>query len=327
MKLKKIPLQELLIFSRFIGMSLKVGRDLKTGLCDFIKTYPEFRLSLFVTDLHSQFGVVGVEVALKQAIKKSPLAELTILLEILSLSLSDHHHVTRFLKDYEVVLYQQIKFQKEIRSQLFVPKLQGLVTIAMVGLFAFGLPQFFPALFPSFTSLGRYDLLISSWAFILLGFLIMMILTKKPLLELQDKVLSIYFFYFLSVFVDSGMDLRSAWIKSEKIIYEEFKRRPLRLPVKMVNSLEDHLPEIWKNLDLSLKNILISVRWALKSGLGLAKFLQTSARHLSDEVLSETDHLIKRVGVLLVFPLTFIIFPAGMFLLLGPLLISLEGGF
>jgi hypothetical protein len=87
--------------------------------------------------------------------------------------------------------------------------------------------------------------------------------------------------------------------------------------------MDDFLNSLSKSLKAPWPELLMGVLWAKMSGIGLSQYLQSASDRQSEILLSLWDEEIRKLTITTIIPLGLLIFPAALFILIGPQFLAL----
>lgn len=264
--------------------------------------------------------------ALKQFAKESQSPSWKLIFELLQLIASGVPRPSELVKQSAVLLRTFEKLESELRSSLFLPRFQMGIAILVCLLFAFAIPALSDGMVPSFLDLGRLDLFLSAMAVMGLGVWQMHRFSRRPYEAVRDTKPLIYFFRYLSVFLQAGQDPSTAWRSAHALV--DFPPKIsliLSRDVKSAEAWPDFLQRIQAHPQLpkSIRESLVSILWAAKSGSQLSVFFsQLSIRQAEvlDQVWQGEN---EKMAALTLIPMAIFVMPASLFLLLGPQVMEL----
>ncbi len=215
------------------------------------------------------------------------------------------------------------KLKKQEQSLLFVPKFQTWIAISIAVIFPFVLPAVSGGLFPSFLTLGRYDLFCTGIAVLVFGFLIMHFLCRRPQRLLKPMLSISFFFQFMSVYLDVGFDFATAWMKASSAVQlpSHLQRQILRSGLN-VESTEEFLEKLSHTLPAPWPSLLTGILWARTSGLGLSEYLQEVSEKETQRLLFQWKDEVRKLTMLTLLPLSIFIMVPTLFLLVGPQILT-----
>jgi len=317
--MNRLGTEDLIDLSDALHLGLLAGKDLQTSLGWLEINAVSKSARDFCSRLRKLARTTNWEESLLLLEIERSRPEQRIFVEILSQSRKGSLHLSQLLKVFSGSIKMLNKLQKRQRSLLFVSKFQAGVGLFTAILFGIILPILSPTLFPSFAHFGRLDLGLVGFSGILIGFVALYWMGLKPKRNFQDILHRVFFWIFLSVFIQSGMDLNSAWQKSVLAlnfppdIRDKFDLRKANFEGfgKFIEELETTLPMDWRKG-------LVGLRWVHSQGFGLSSYLKDLAHDQSEEVFFRWDDEIRKLSTLSILPMTLFIFPSVMFLLVGP---------
>lgn len=244
--------------------------------------------------------------------------------EILLQSQRGSSHVSGLIEVFIEILRRVQRLQKQAQSLLFVPRFQAIVGLSVALLFALVLPWVWPDLFPSFLLVGRADLFCTGMGGALLGVWVLRMMCQRPQRHFEDLLQTTFFFQFMTIFVQSGSDFMTSWSRSVSAIpFRADLKKALSPQAATVQTVHDFLTEKREVVPSKWKDLMTGLLWATSTGQGLSNYLRASANAQADEISFEWEDEIRKLTALSVLPLSFIVFPAAMFLLVGPRFLEL----
>jgi hypothetical protein len=252
----------------------------------------------------------------------SPLGRLFF--QLLKQNLRGGQNLSKLFSRFSKIAEGIDQLQRRERGMLFVPKFQTWVAAAMSLFFVMGLPLISHEYFPTFISLHRGDLLFVGLAILALGFYLLHWMCRRPQKQLKPHLELVFFLQFLSLFIESGLDLISAWYKAIDVSNMDSRlRSQLRRKDLSVETMDDFLNSLSKSLKAPWPELLMGVLWAKMSGIGLSQYLQSASDRQSEILLSLWDEEIRKLTITTIIPLGLLIFPAALFILIGPQFLAL----
>ncbi len=310
---------DLLQLGQAFEFGLKGGRDTATILRWLSQESSSVRVRDFCIRVTTSARVDSLEKALER--EKSLSTELLTILfiEILQQSQRGTHHLSQLLENYLKTLRITSKLEKQRKSLLFVPKFQAIVGLIVACLFSFILPTLWPELFPSFLSSGRWELFMLGVCGVLLGVYSLHLMCRRPERHMASMIQSVYFLQFMALMTQGGLDFVSAWTKSLQIIpFPPSLKTAFEPSSSRVLSMADFLDEKRKAAPESWRPLLAGLSWVVSSGQGISGYLKSSSEIWGEEIALQWEDEIRKLSALSVLPLSFLVFPASMFLLVGP---------
>lgn len=271
-----------------------------------------------------RFSVEATESLLSNESKrfKSPLGRLFF--QLLRQNTRGSLNLSRLFARFTKIAEGVDQLERRERGMLFVPKFQTWVAVCMSFLFLLVLPGLSNDLFPTFLSLKRYDLFAAGISFLTLGFLSLHWMCVQPRRHLKPYLELVFFMQFLSLFIESGLDLITSWYRAlEMCEMNATLSCQLRRKDLSVEIMDEFLGQLALRLKAPWPEILVGILWAKTSGVGLSQYLQGVSERQSEILLSRWDEEIRRLSLTTLLPLGFLIFPSVLFLLVGPQFIQL----
>lgn len=322
--MKDLGLSDLVEISETLSQGLQAGKDLR-GILKWLEVNASSpRIKEAAGALLVSSKTTHWEESLQSQKESWKKVEARLLIEILAQSRKGHLHLSQLLNVFSHSLRMVIKLEQRQKSLLFIPRFQAGISVFVAFLFGVILPFCSSELFPSFWQLGRSDLFFVGFGGVAIGLILLYWMSLKPRQNFQQILQMVFFWVFLSVLIQSGLDLISAWRRTLCILNFPPKLRILFNPLnanvdglqKFLEKLEICAPSLWRRS-------LVGLRWAYANGIGLSSFLKETAQTQSEEIFYKWDDEIRRLSVLSVLPISFFIFPSVMFLLLGPRLLEM----
>lgn len=303
---------------------LKSGRDWPSVLQWAATGDPDTKWKAYLKHFCEKLKKDSAEAVLTEERESFVAVEWKLFFEILLQANKGSRHLSQLFESFGALLRALQNIKKREASLLFIPKFQAWVALSIALSFTVMLPILSPELFPTFFGMGRSDLFCTGLSFLLLGVLILRWMCRKPERHLIPLMHTALFFYFMAVFIESGLDLASAWCRSvEKAGFsDDFRRKIFRAGLN-VESMEEFLSSLQRTLETPWPEILNGLVWAKKSGMGLSSYLKFSAERESQRVLFLWEDEIRKLTMLTLVPLGLLIFPATLYLLVGPQLLEL----
>jgi hypothetical protein len=233
-------------------------------------------------------------------------------------------HLSALFKTFAEIGRRIVSLKEKEKSLLFVPKFQSWTSLFIIAAFVFGLPSLAPGLFPTFLTLHRFDLFVSGLVVAFCGFGILLWLCAQPQKRLVSELFASFFYYFLSLQLEAGSDFVTAWYRAlENVplppkLYKNLNRKELS-----TETMDDFLSSLRSRLPAPWPEILTGILWAKNSGIGLSRFLKDCSAQEADRLLLKWEDEIRKLTMIALLPLGLMIFPATLFLLVGPQLFEL----
>lgn len=315
---------DLVRVASLLEMGLRSGRDWISVLIWISKSDPQPKVRQELEAWIHRLRIESVEKSIREesARSKSPLW--ILFLEILRQSQRGAVSTSVLLRSFCDVGHSLIDLQRQESSLLFVPIFQSWVSLFLTIAFAVGLPLLSGDLFPSFISLGRPDLFWAGMSVIIIGFFCLQWLCRRPERNLKPLLSVPFFFQFLSIQLEVGLDFVSAWYQSlQSIPFSPRLKNVLSRPGLSVETMDDFLLGLRSQLASPWPEVITGVLWAKSSGVGLSSFLKDSSDNESRRLLRLWEAEVRKTTMLALLPLGLMIFPASLFLLVGPQFLQL----
>jgi len=321
----RVPsLEEILRLSGSLEIGLKSGRDWLSILKWISENDSAENLRSYLKILINKIRVDKTERSLKEEAARTSDKIWKLFIEILLQAHRGTQKLSQLFQSFSVMVNAIQKLKQKERSLLFVPRFQMWTAVAITLGFMFGLPLLAPSTFPTFLSLKRYDLFCAGLIPLVFGFALLHWMCARPKRLLSPLLSTSFFFYFLSVFVESGIDLATAWLQAAEIA--DF---PMKTKSKLVRhglhveSMQRFLTDLQKEMPDPWPGILAGLIWTQVSGLGLSDYLKSVSRNESERVLFLWEDEIRKLTLTTLVPLGIFIFLPTLFLLVGPQLVDL----
>ncbi|MDB5037625.1 MAG: hypothetical protein JWQ35_1153 [Bacteriovoracaceae bacterium] len=316
--------EDLVRISTMMEVGLKSGRDWISILEWISKSDHKIKIRDHLRGLLRRLKIDSLENTLLEEREKSPDLLWKMFVEILLQANRGSLHLSNLFKSFSEIGRSVIQLRRKEKSLLFIPRFQSCTSLLMTLGFAWGFPLMAPGLFPTFLTLKRPDLFYGGLGIILIGFILLHWLCSRPRRTLGPLLSTSFFFYFLSVHVESGLDLVSSWYRSlEAVPLPENLKQRLSRPGLGVESMESFLLDLSTKLKGSWPGILTGLIWAKNSGIGLSRFLKEISDKETERLLFSWEDEIRKLTMISLLPLAILVFPGTMFLLVGPQLLEL----
>lgn len=210
------------------------------------------------------------------------------------------------------------------RAQMFIPYFQmgvaALVTFSFVIIF----PKLSPMPVPSFFDLGVGVLFYVGVSWMLIGFCLMVWLASVsqrrflPLLEYSA------FFSFLLIFLESGLDIQTSWKRSIESALSEKTKKIFSSYCLPAHSFIDSLVMLSQSIGSPWSLSLQGLSSLVGKANSIHEFIEWILRVETDRSFKEWSFLCKKVSAATMIPILFFVFPATLFLIIGPLLLEIS---
>ncbi len=248
-----------------------------------------------------------------------------LFLEILIASQKNTHRLSGIFEVFSEIIESLINLKRQEARALWIPKFQSWISILIALLFVAGLPILAPDLFPTFLSLDREDLFCSGLAVLCSGFLLLYWMALQPSRNLTPLLNNTFFFYFMSVYIETGLDSATSWSQAVRAVdFPKFLKHKLDRKELQAESLEDHWADLQNELPAPWPEILNGLLWAKISGIGISKYLQKVSKSEANRLTGLWQDQIQKLSMLSLIPLSLFIFPSTLFLLVGPLILEIQ---
>lgn len=310
---------DLIRISNILELGLQGGRDWISILDWVSKSDSQERVRAYLRNFLAQLRLYPTEkVLLEEKLRSTELLG-RIFFEILIQANRGSLHLSSLFKTFSEVGSSLHQMKKKEKSLLFVPRFQSFAVLLMTLAFTLGLPFFAPDLFPTFWTLKRKDLFFSGWSLILLGFFVLQWLCLRTSRCLSPRIAIPFFFYFLSIQIESGLDWVTSWYKAlESVSLQEKLKRLLSRPGLRVETMHEFIEDLKSTLESPWPEILTGLLWAKTSGVGLSKFLKEASKRESESLFFQWEDETRKLTMISLLPLALLIFPGVLFLLVGP---------
>lgn len=319
MKLKTLSIEDILRLGRVLEIGIKSGKDWVSILKWTAANDSSSHLRQVLVVFCRRLQVDGIEKAIRVERELSKSLEWSVFLELLLQAQHGAMHLSQLFRSYHQVVYKLHQLKKKQKSLLVVPKMQAGMALSLGALFSFVLPLFFPGMFPSFLGLGRYDLFAIGLGLLGLGGAVIFYMCHRPARHHRPALSTTFFFYMVSLFLDSGSDLLTAWNKALDAIEMDPKMiTQLRMPLSKPDDLVEFLSRLQKQMPEPWPGILNGLNWTYQSGLDLSSYLKETSAQEIERFTFQWEDEVRRLGVSTLIPLGIFVFPSSMFLLMGP---------
>lgn len=313
-----------------LEIGLKSGKDWLSVLRWQAENDPDQDLKNYLSHLCHQIKIDGAEEVLKKEKRNDKSLEGMIFLELLRQANRGAPQLSQLFRNYAMMISDLRKAKQRQNSLLAVPKMQAALALILGFSFSILLPVSFPEMFPSFLSLQRWDLFCAGIAFLLAGVALVFWMCYRPARYHRPALQLSSFFYLVALFLESGTDFISAWNRAlDAIQMSPARDALLRLPKGKPDSIYQFF-EKWQNeLEHPWPFIINGLSWTYRSGLDLSSFMKETSHRELERLLFCWEDEVRKLGVTSLIPLGVIVFPASIFLLLGPqfILFFMTGGF
>jgi hypothetical protein len=320
---KPLKQSDYLSICRAFEIGFLSGKDWLSILKWVSKNHSQKRIRVYLFKLCSNFKIYSAEKVLANERKKIGDPSLQLFYDIVLQINKGFHHPSQLITTYAQLLQSTEKLKKKQKSLLFIPRFQAAVALTITLIFTVALPALYPNFFKSFALVNRYDLLIIGYSLLFSGFLLLYWLCNRPKKYLQPLFSKTFFFYYISIFIQTGLDFTTAWSKAvssvpfSKALLSKLTRKDLN-----IETMDEYLWSLQKTLDSNWSDIITGLLWAKETGAGLSNFLQQVSREESERILWLWETEMQKLSLISLIPLYLIIFPSTLFLLLGPQLME-----
>jgi hypothetical protein len=244
--------------------------------------------------------------------------------DVIALSQQGSSSVSRALQHYRKLVRLIYQLRRQQASALFIPHFQAFVAVSMAVLFVFVLPVLWPEDFPSFLRLGRLDLFMMGIGGVLCGVATLYLMSQRPKRLAADLLSMVSFFSSLGFLLETGKDFVTSWRYTVDTLPLGSKvQETLQLPSPLSRPLPECLRLQTIQLPAPWQRPLEEVILALEAQWPVASLVQALADSLQTDLGFEWEDMSRKLSVVTVIPLNFILFPSAMFLLIGPRFIEL----
>ncbi|MBN8554205.1 MAG: hypothetical protein J0L93_02075 [Deltaproteobacteria bacterium] len=307
-----------------LELGLRAGRDWISILKWISMNDPKEDVRVYFRFLCHKLKFEAIENVLRSEKELSRDLTWILFIEILLQAHRGSQHLSQLFQTFSKTSYsiQQLK-QKEI-SLLFVPRFQTWAALLLTVAFTIALPMLAPEYFPTFITLKRYDLFAAGFGYLGLGFCLLQWMCIRPRRHLRPMLNLTFFFYFLSLFIESGLDFSSAWYRAVGTVDFDHRIRSLLQKSGLnVETSEDFLKNLQSQLQAPWPEILNGLLWAKTSGVGLSNYLKSISEKEGERLTALWEDEIRKLTMTSLIPLGLVIFPATLFLLVGPQMLQL----
>jgi hypothetical protein len=325
-KIKALPFgaEDLIRISWSLETGLRSGRDWISILHWISTNDPKPSVRLYFQSVCHKLKFESIEKTLKQEREKYRDLVWNLFIEILLQAHRGSQHLSQLFSTFSKTAYSIHKLKQKESSLLFIPKFQMWTALGITLAFAIGLPLAAPGFFPTFFVLRRFDLAAAGFIYLSLGFFILHWMCSRPRRHLNPLLRLTFFFYFLSLFIESGLDFTTSWYKAvDTVDFESKLHQLLKKSGLNVETSEDFLKNLQMRLEQPWPEILNGLIWAKNTGVGLSQFLRSTSDKEGDRLMFQWEDEVRRLTMLTLIPLGLMIFPATLFLLVGPQMLQL----
>jgi Flp pilus assembly protein TadB len=228
------------------------------------------------------------------------------------------------LRRFSELLRELRALERETHSAMAVPRIQAMGAGLLAFIYILVLPGLFPTYFASFWSLGLRMHFVSGVFVYSLGLGLTWWLSRLPFRHQEKLLKQSLFLHLLSYHLESGSDFARAWeLARQSAQFDARLSLKIAKPTDSKESLEEFLKRIGMELPAPWPELSCLVRWALRSGLGMAVLIRELGQDQSLSLIQKWRLESKSLSVLLLLPLGLICFPASLFLILGPQFVGL----
>lgn len=324
MKKANLQLNDFIRLSLALEAGFRAGRDWVTTLRWCASRDAKNSVRDFLKGLFSDLTTDTAENVIQMYRLRSSDMCWRLFFELLLQTSRGGYQMSQIFRTYSQIGMSIVKLKQREASFLFVPRFQAWGGLVMSIIFVSLLPSLAPDVFPSFVSLGRWDLFVSGLAFVALGFLLVRWLCLRPQRHLSHLLGTTFFFFFMGMYVESGLDLVSAWERSlQNVPLPRDLQSALKRPGLHVDSFDSFLEDLESKLSSPWPEILSGLGWVKATGNGVGDYLKGSAGRECERLLASWEDEIRKLSVFTLAPLILIMFPAALFLLLGPQVLEL----
>ncbi len=320
----RVPIADLRRLSSGMEMGIRSGRDWRSILQWLSLKDSSSDLRKFLSELTKKLEFATEEEVFRSEKSKVNDLCLKMFFEILLQSQKGVTHFSQLFNRYASILTAVEKLKRQEKSLLFVPQFQAWMALLTTLFFTFALPFLVKGMFPSFILLGRFDLFAIGVFIILVGLGLLLWLCSLPRRHLKPLLSKVFFFYFLSIYIESGLDLISSWNLAREATQVDSKLKISLHPGNIQIDRFDESLEKWaRQLSNGWPEVLIGILWARVSGSQLSKFLRDVSEREGERLMAHWEDELRKLTLFTLLPLGFFIFPGTLFLLIGPQLLEL----
>lgn len=320
----KFSAGQLLRLATLLEMGIRAGRDWISVLDWMSKTDADRDLRHQISRWICQLRFESTESFLRSEQRRSndPLNNLFI-----SIVIQNHRGISSgaaLFRSYSQMAKTFIRLKRQEKAMLFLPKFQALVCLIMSLGFVIVLPKLAEKSFPSFLDLNRFDLYALGMSLMAIGIVLLFWLCHLPQKRLRPLLGTPFFLTFLAIQMEGGIDFVSAWRAGLEVISlpDDLKAK-LSLRELRSESVSEFIRSLKPKLRRPWPEILVGMEWVRCSGQSLSVFLKESAESEIERIFQTWDEEVRKVTALALLPLGFLIFPASLFLLIGPQMLKL----
>ncbi|TVQ79074.1 MAG: hypothetical protein EA369_05750 [Bradymonadales bacterium] len=316
MKLKEIQqLNELFL------MSLQAGRDWVAALQWLAQS--NSKQAPLARRWVAEIETMGAQPFLLKKRAEALREEESIFFEILLIQQKGQGSLIQALSQFQDLIFQLSRVREIQRNLFLIPIAQGGFCLLFCFVLAVVLPILLPDLFRSFLHFGRWDLFLYGLFPLGLGAFLLHRISIRSEKRLQQEVCGLPALHFLSIRIQAGEDIQSAWGEMAK---------GLRLPSCLASiqrknqtqsfqsRLEESLPKMVSPWD----RILLGISWTMKTGVGVAQFLDRMSQEESQRLFALAEYRLRKDSLLSLLPLVFLCFPGCLYLVMGPAFYELQ---
>lgn len=320
----KIKTAEWIFLARALEVGLKSGRGPVTSLTSVLEICPHQNLCDYINHLLAELRTGGLAEVIQLQKEKSLDQQEKIFLEVLSLFDKGVQKIHKTLQEFRSYLTAKATLERRLQAALFVPRAQILVSTVILLFFTLVMPNLVGAGFPTFLELGRTDLYLAGWALIVLGLLVVMGLCQYPRRRLSQCFHRGFFFQFVLVYLESGRDFETSWKNAVALIpFSQSLEEKLVPAETRTDEFKTFLLKTGQSLRSPWPEYLTSLCLVVERGVSVKETLELIVSQEKEYASEIGEGVISKTSFLSLLPLGGLVFPATLYLLLGPQLMQL----